>query len=383
MVATLLARAPQGMAPLTLILLTQERTGSLAAGGAASGAWGLGIAVGQPLWARLASRGQAGSLVLRLALGQALVLAALAFVPWSAPVLGVTAAGLAGLLGAPVTSVARTLWPELTDGARSLERLYTLDATAQEVVWIAGPALVGALVAVSGPGAASAVTAAAGAVGAAAFNRAVRPWWRPRTATQHAESFLRALLAPWVAVAIMGAGLGLTEVAIPAVALLAGHRSLAGPLAAGWSLGSVVGGLVAARRPSTADPTDRVVRFWLLLAGTGLLTAATWTIGLGWFAVVLFVAGLGLAPAMAAVYGVVARVAPTARRTEAFAVGSTFLLTGMATGTALGGALAERTPTAALLTAAGCFLAASVGWALWAHRTRSTRPSSQTGPDDS
>ncbi|MDH5278277.1 MAG: hypothetical protein OEW53_04445, partial [Actinomycetota bacterium] len=79
--ASLLARAPQGMAPLALILLVQERTASLAAAGLASGAWGLGVAVGQPLWARPAARGRAGVVIAAVALLQAAVLVVVAWLP--------------------------------------------------------------------------------------------------------------------------------------------------------------------------------------------------------------------------------------------------------------------------------------------------------------
>lgn len=381
--ASLLGRAPQGMAPLSLVLLVQERTGSLAAAGAAAGAWGLGIAIGQPLWARPASRGRAERVVAAVALAQAAVLTLLALVPWTTPAVGIGCAALAGLLGAPITSVARSLWPVLAPDPRALDRLFTVDATAQELVWIAGPALVGGLVAVSGPAAAAAVTAAAGGLGALWFARTIRPLWRPHPAVHGSQPFLRPLVVPWLAVSVMAVGLGLTEVAVPAVALLEGHRSLAGPLLAGWSIGSLVGGAVAARRPSSADPTRRIARLLLLLAGTSLVTTATWTFGLGWFATALFVSGLGLAPAMAAVYGVVSRLAPDSRRTEAFAVSSTFVLTGLALGTALGGALAEQSPTRALLGASGAYVVAAAGWWAWAHRARSTRPSSHTGSDAS
>lgn len=379
MAASLLARAPQGMAPLSLVLLTQERTGSLAAAGAASGAWGLGIAVGQPLWARPAGRGRAGAVVARVAVAQAVVLGALALVPWDSPWPGIAAAGLAGLLGAPVTSVARSLWPDLATGPRALDRLFTVDATAQEVIWIAGPALVGGLVFMSGPAAAALATALAGGLGAWWFARTLAPLWRTHPAVHGSERFLGRLLVPWLALSVMAVGLGLTEVAVPAVALLEGHRSLAGPLLAGWSLGSMAGGLAAARRPSAAEPAARVTWLLLLLAGSSLLTTATWTAGLGWFALVLFVSGLALAPTLASVYNVVSRTAPASRRTEAFAVGSTFVLTGLATGTALGGALSERSPTDAFLAATAAYASAAAGWWAWRQRTRSTRPSSQTG----
>jgi MFS family permease len=377
--ASLLARAPQGMAPLAVILLVQERTSSLSAAGLASGAWGLGVAVGQPLWARPAARGRAALVVGAVALLQAAVLALLATVPWSAAAVGIALAGLAGLLGAPITSVARTLWPELVQRPKQLDRLFTLDATSQEVIWIAGPALVGALLAVSGVNAAVVGTAVAGGAGGAWFARTVDPLWQPHPVPAGRADFARQLVAPWLALAMTGTGLGLTEVAVPAAAILDGRRDAAGWLLAVWSVGSLVGGLLAARFPSAHDPARRVPSYLALLAVGGGLTAAVWSSGLGWLAVALFVTGLGLAPTLAAVYGVVSRSVPAARRTQAYAIGTTVILTGLAAGSAVGGVLSEQTPTKAFLAAAVSSALAALGWWTWAQRTRSTRPSSHTG----
>ena len=72
---SLVARLPQGMDPLAVLLLVESRTGSVAGAGAASAAWGLGAALGQVAWSRLSHRSGR-----RIALGipQAMQLAALA-----------------------------------------------------------------------------------------------------------------------------------------------------------------------------------------------------------------------------------------------------------------------------------------------------------------
>ncbi len=377
--ASLLARAPQGMAPLALILLVQERTSSLTAAGLASGAWGLGVAVGQPLWARPAARGRAGIVIAATAALQAGVLVLVAWLPWSAPAAGIALAGLGGLLGAPITSVARTLWPELAPRPKALDRLFTLDATSQEVIWIAGPALVGLLLAVSGTTAAVVGTAAVGGLGGVWFARTITPIWQPHPAPDGPTGFARKLVAPWLALAIAALGLGLTEVAVPAAAILDGRRDAAAWLLAVWSVGSLAGGLLAARFPSTTDPALRVPGYLALLAAGSGLTAAIWSAGLGWLAAALFVTGLGLAPTLAALYGVVSRLVPASRRTQAYAVGTTFALAGIAVGSALGGVLSEQAPTWAFGAAGVASAVAAAGWWAWVQRTRSTRPSSHTG----
>jgi MFS family permease len=372
---TLLARAPQGMAPLTVILLVQERTGSFAAAGFASGAWGLGIAVGQPVWARLAGRGRADRVIAATSLGQAAVLLTLAFSPWQAAAVAVAVTGLAGLLQAPVTSVARTSWPRLATDEKGVDRLFTLDATAQEVIWIAGPAIVGLIVAVSGPTTALVATAAAGSIGGLVFAAAVRRIWRPQPPhPDGAPGFLRRLIVPYVAMSTMTLGLGLGEVAVPAAAVADGHRDAAGLLLASWSVGSLVGGLLVARWP-TQHPQRRVPPLLLAQVAGIALTAAVWDLGPQWLAGALFVSGLGLAPSFAAAYGVLSRRAPESRRTEAFGLASTFVLLGLAVGSALGGVVAEVSPTLGFVcSAAVTAVAAVIWWRFGRHVRRATSP---------
>lgn len=384
LLASLLARAPQGMGPLAIVLLVQERTGSIAAAGLASGAWGLGVAVGQTVWARPAGRGRAALVLAAVSSAQAAGLLLLGLAPWTGSAVGVALAGGSGLLGAPVTSVARTLWPELTRSPQALERLFTLDATSQEVVWIAGPALVAALVALYGSAPAVLATAVAGSAGGLAVARAIVPVWHARPArSADAPPFLRHLLVPFLGNVVLAVGLGLTEVGVPAAAILDGQRDAAGWLLAVWSTGSLVGGLGAARRPSARPPQERLPVLLAALTAGAFGTVLAWPHGLAWLAVALFFAGVPLAPAFAAVYGVVSAAAPAQRRTEAFAVGTTFVLFGLAVGAALGGVLSERSPTFAFLASAACTAVAAVTWTAWRQRERTTRASSKTGVGDS
>ena len=152
LVLSIIARMPQGLAPLAVVLLAQERTGSIAAAGLAGGAWAIGSAVSQPLWGGFAGRGRAHRVEAATSLSQGVVLLVLAIrrrrrlsrrsFCWRLP---------DGLLAAPTSPISRTLWPELAEDQQDLDALYALDATWQEMVFIAGPALVGVLVAVSGP----------------------------------------------------------------------------------------------------------------------------------------------------------------------------------------------------------------------------------------
>lgn len=378
---SLLARVPQGMAPLSLLLLVQQRTGSVAAAGLAAGAWSLAAAAGPPLWSRPAGRGRADRIVAVVGLGQALVLFGLA--AYAGDVIGLWAVGaaLGGLLTAPASPVARTLWPRLGRDAAHVERLYTLDATAQELVFVAGPALVGLLVAVASPSASLAVAGVIGGIGAVVFARIIAPLWVPHPASGQVVRLGRALWIPWSSLFTLCLGLGVTEVGVPATALLDGHRAAAGPILALWSLGSLVGGVISSRRAWGASPAHRARTLFLLLLLAAAVVWLAWPLGLGWLTLALFVSGLPLAPTLAALYALIAEVSREARRTEAFALGNTSVLLGLGLGNAFGGWLARSDPRHAFATTVGLLVLASVPTQLYL--ARSTRRSSQTGSADS
>ncbi len=377
LIASLAARIPQGMAPLSVLLLVQSRTGSVATAGLAAGAWSLGAAAGPPLWSRPAGRGRADRVVVAVGLAQSLVLITLAALPGRSAAWSIGFAALAGLLTAPASPVARTLWPRLGRNSQDVDRLYTLDATAQELVFIAGPALVGLIVSVASPSASLAVAGLAGGAGAVWFAFTIAPLWTPHPRQAERVRLGRTLWIPWTSLFALALALGVTEVGIPATTLADGHGAAAGPILAVWSLGSLVGGAVSSRRVWTWSAARRVPALLGVLICGAVLVWMSWPLGLGWLTAVLFLAGLPLAPTLAALYAVIADVSREARRTEAFALGNTSILLGLGLGAAFGGWLSATDPRHAFATTVGLLVVATIPTLLY--RARSTRRSSQTG----
>ena len=370
--ASILARMPQGLAPLSVVLLAQERTGSIAAAGLAGGAWAIGSAVSQPLWGGFAGRGRAHRVEAGTAIAQGCVLLLLAFGTQDVHRLLIGLAGVGGLLSAPTSPISRTLWPQLAIDEHHLDSLYTHDATWQELIFIAGPALVGVLVAASGPGASLLTAAALGVAGAGLFAWIIRPLWHPHPEPASRVPLGRSLVAlagPYAALCAMALGLGMAEVGVPAVSILSGNRAASGWLLAIWSAGSLVGGLVAARVTWRKGPADRWPSLMAGVAAGTATTAVGWQFGLGWLGLTLFLAGLALAPTLAAGYGVISDRAAPGRRTDAFAWTTTFLLLGIGAGTAIGGVLADVSPTLTFAGGAAVSAAAAVTAMLWGGRS--------------
>jgi len=277
------------------------------------------------------------------------------------PVL-VALAALGGLLSAPTSAIARTLWPELTNDQHQLDSLFTLDATSQELIFIVGPALVGVLVAASGPDLALIVAASCGALGGLLFAFVIRPLWHPHPRSGEGVRLGRGVRTIFTVLFLVALGLGFVEVGVPAAAILENNRSASGWLLAFWSVGSLVGGVVSSRIHWRSGPGDRVAGLLFgLTAGTAVVVA-TWHAGLGWLGAGLFVAGLTLAPTLAACYGVIGDVTPRERRTDAFAWAVTFILLGAGSGIGAGGILAEISPTWTFVAGTVGSLAALLAW---------------------
>ena len=116
---------------------------------------------------------------------------------------------------------------------------------------------------------------------------------------------------------------------MPAFAETQGNRALAGIALAGFSAGSLVGGLVAGLRP-TRDERRRIIVGSFVLAGLmalPLLATSIWTM-----AMLMFCAGLPIAPVVAALYGQIGRVAAAGSVAEAFSWFGTSVSIGIAGG---------------------------------------------------
>ncbi|HET9094655.1 MAG TPA: MFS transporter [Solirubrobacteraceae bacterium] len=336
----LLGRMPQGMSSLAVLLLVHLATRSYAAAGAAVGASALAGALGGPLLGRLIDR--AGR---RLVVGPAAALQSGAYVALALAARGhaaaailIVLAGVAGGLTPPIAPVVRTLLRVLYDDRAVRETAYSLEAIAQEAIWIVGPLATTILVTVASPAVAVAIIGLVGLSGTLLFLRSPLLDARPAEADGRASrgsalvsADLRRLLLP---ITLMGVALGATEVGIPSLALHDGSRPAAGFLLALWSLGSMAGGVQysAARWGSALGS-----RYVLLLILNCLVTAPLLFAGaLAVVAVCSFVAGLAVAPTFSCVYSLVGHVVIAGSEHEAFG----WTLSGLVGGVALGSAVA-------------------------------------------
>jgi MFS family permease len=371
--ASALGRLPIGMTGLAILLLVQGTSGSFASGGAAAGCFVAGLACAAPALGRIVDRRGPRSTLLACALLFPASLCALvaAVSSGASALLVVACAAAAGASFPPITVCMRTYLRQQHGDEASLTIAYSLDSVLIELMFIVGPMLVALFVAYASASAAVGFAAACGVVGVLLFLRAsaLRNW---RIAPRATSTLLGPLGEPrFVAlialVVCYSIAFGLLEAGLPAYAAEAGRPALAGVLLGLMSIGSALGGLAYGSR-GWRGPLMRQFSLMLGLMGIGLaLLAAPWSVPA--FAALSFVAGVVMAPTLIIQSMLVATRARAEHTAEAFTWSTSALLTGVAIGLTLGGALVEawRSP-AALATAGAVALVASAAAGLLARR---------------
>ena len=136
----LVARFPFGMISIGFLIFVVKHTGSYAAAGAVLGALSIGSALSGAFTARLLGNWGVRRVILGTAIICSVSITAMAFIPMGVPALIVLGL-IAGAAYPPIQSAVRTLYPRLVPESE-LGPLYSIDASAQELIWIVGPVLV-------------------------------------------------------------------------------------------------------------------------------------------------------------------------------------------------------------------------------------------------
>jgi hypothetical protein len=234
----------------------------------------------------------------------------------------------------------RTLWLDLIPDAALRQSAFALDAVLVETAFIAGPLLTAIVVSAASPALAVLVNASLTLAGALTFaaSQASRTWRGAPHAGGWAGPLASRRLALLVAVQIpLGVAIGAMEVATVAFATQEGVPGVAGALIAVQAAASLVGGLWYGARTHRSRAAERYP--WLLVCiavafAPLLLMSSTATAF-----PLMALSGFAFAPSGAVVYMVVEELAPPGGATESTSWVSTAIITGVAAGTAIAGAV--------------------------------------------
>ncbi|KUO04746.1 MFS transporter [Streptomyces caeruleatus] len=348
--AALLGRLSYGVAPLSVMLAVTRASGSYAVAGVVMALFSGTSVFLSPARAALIDRhGPRRALVPMAAAHSALLglLAALAWRPGVASplALGVVTA-LAGACTPPLGPTMRAVWGRMAPDRALTQRAYSLDAVAEELLFVSGPLLVGVLVGFAPPAAGVLLGAGLMVVGTAGFVsspvvRAVPAGGREAGPGAAGRRVLRGLGRPVIAAAGVGLALGVLDLLVVVFAGGSGHGagSAAWVLAA-LSAGSAVGGLL---NGAVAWRCAAGTRLAVQAAGLGLaLCAAALTQGLGALAVAVAVAGVFVSPLITTAYLIADETAAPEARVQAGAWVNTAVNAGSTAGAAAAGVLVGR-----------------------------------------
>jgi len=346
--AQLTARLPSGMLSLAFLIHIEGIFDSYAAAGLVLAATSVGQAVAGPLTSRwMGALGMRPVLVVTLIVcATGILLIAFAPMPiWLYMIVGL----VTGLSTPPIQPAVRTIYPTMVT-SRQLTPLFSLDASAQEIIWIMGPVMTVFL--------ATQVSSVIAIAVAAVFLIGGGTWFiacpevgkvRIPRSRRRMGVVLRnraVLLSTITGFLLIGSA---ASIEVGVVAVFGEEGAEAGILFGIWAIASLIGGLSMGHLP--IGPWALARRMGILFVG---MAAAPFALEFWWLAFALIIAGIGIAPALAVMFAIVSASVKFSETAEAYGWLGTGQLIGAAFGSAVAGFLIDEIgPLGGFYTAIG------------------------------
>ncbi len=337
MSAQLVARIPNGMLSLAYLLHIERITHSYGAAGLVLAATSIGQAIAGPLTSRwMGVWGMRRVLILTMIVC-ATAVGTIALVP-TLPLPFYMVLGLIGGLSTPpIQPAVRTIYPTMVN-SRQLTPLFSLDASAQEVIWVVGPVITTLI--------ATQVSTVLAILVALTFLLGGGIWFISspelgRVRIPRSKRNLGVVLAkPAVLLATVTGFLligACSAIEAGVVSTFGNHSPESGIVLAIFSIGSLIGGLSFGHLP--IGPWAMARRIFVVFVGMAL---AAFSLNFWWLAVTLLIAGIGIAPALAVMFAIVSSSVRFSETAEAYGWVGTGQLIGAALGSAVAGFLIDR-----------------------------------------
>lgn len=343
----LTARFPFGMLSLAFLIHIEHIHNSYAAAGAVLGSLALGQALVGPITSRMMGIFGIRPVIISTIVVVCATVSVMALLPlpiWALMVLGL----VAGASMPPIQPAVRTMYPKMVPSTK-LTPLFSLDASAQEIIWILGPVIT-TFIAVQ----ISSVTAILVSVAFFVFGGL---WFLtspvvgrvriPRSKTR----FGGVLKRPTVIIStVVGLLLVASFAAVEAgvVAVFGNGGPTAGWVLGIFALGSLFGGLAIGHREISS--WSLTIRMFVVAAG---MIVAIFSTDFWWLSITLFISGIGVAPALTVLFANVSATLKFSETAEAYAWIGSGQLIGVGVGSAIGGLSIDAFgPSAAIVVAA-------------------------------
>ncbi|MEV6114890.1 MFS transporter [Streptomyces sp. NPDC052109] len=353
--SALAARLSYATVSLAVLLSVTRATGSYAASGAVLSLFGAATVLLLPVRAALIDRYGARRALLPMALLHGVLLAVLAALTWrpGAPPAAIAgAAVLPGLCAPPLGPTMRAAWAELAPEPGMLARAYSLDAVAEELLHVSGPALVGALTGFAPPAAGILLSALLMVAGTCVFGTSPALPGPCPAAPGDRLGAVPGLLAPVAVAAGVGLAVSGVELLVLAFATERAHDTapvpwVLGALSAGSAVGGLLNGALRWRAPARVRLRGLAAALGLVVAAAGL-APGLWTL-----TAAMACAGAFIAPALTTAYLLAEETAEEGPRTRAGAWVNAAVNAGMSGGTMVTGLLVGRLPLGLCFALAG------------------------------
>lgn len=345
-ITQLVARFPFGMMSLAFVMHIEQVHNSYAIAGIALAAETIGAAISGPLLSRKIGPWGVRRVILIAATISGLAMISIAVFD-SPPTVMILLALVVGLTSPPIQAAVRTIYPTLVP-KKQLTSLFSLDATAQEIIWVVGPLLATLLAAQVSTAFAVIVMGFMQIFGSLMFlaNKEVQEIVIPASTKKMGGVLKNKIVIANVIVGMLLVG-SFSGVEVGSVAVL-DNKALAGAVIAALSVGSILGGVFLGPRARTRWALSKYLV--IILVGYSLVfinpTDALW------LAICFFIAGIGIAPALGVLGAIVATSLKMSDTAEAYGWIATGQLMGFAAGAALAGIAIETvSPESSLLIA--------------------------------
>lgn len=323
------------MLSLAYLLHVEQIHNSYAAAGLVLAATSIGQAIAGPLTSRwMGIWGMRRVLTLTLIVC-AISITCMGFIVMSVPMYMIVGF-IGGLSMPPIQPAVRTIYPKMVN-SKQLTPLFSLDASAQEIIWVAGPVIttfVGLQISTT---LAIAIAASFLVVGGIWFilSPEVGQVRIPRSKRRIGVVLSKpaVLLSTITGFLLVGA---CAAVEVGVVAVFGHGGPEAGIVLAIFAIGSLAGGLSLGHRP--IGPWALARRMFGVFLGMSLAMAS---LNFWWLALALLIAGIGIAPALAVMFAIVSATVKFSDTAEAYGWIGTGQLIGAALGSAAAGFLID------------------------------------------
>jgi MFS family permease len=352
--AQLVARFPGGMLSLGLLIHIEGIFHSYGVAGLVLASLSVGQAISGPLTSRWMGAWAMRPVLILTSSVCAVALAVLALAPL--PIVGFMVVALVcGLSYPPIQPAVRTIYPKVVN-SRQLTPLFSLDASAQEIIWVAGPVLVTFV--------ATQISSTAGILMSLVFLVGGGIWFIsspelgrvriPQSKRRFGVVLARptVLLVTIVGILVVGC---FAAIEAGVVSMFGEGSPDAGFVLAIFALTSLVGGLAFGHRPITRWALARRMSVILLGSVLAIFAFEFWTISGA-----LAIAGLMVAPALAVMFAAVSASVRFSDTAEAYGWVGTGQLLGAALGSAVAGFLIDAQGSRGGFVTAGILIAVAV-----------------------